>query len=342
MENEQTSTTEVENQNDSPTEEDIYNLLDGEQSDEGNDATAGVTGSDGDQDSEEDPASQDKTEDGGQQDEGQNKQDNNSQTNCPSKFLNEDGTPDTNKILQSYAELEKYHTSKIQELTNKISTLENQHAQERQQQAQTQGFNSPEDMEIAYKVAQQVANGYYRYINNVGDPQYVRNLLLAYSKEPSRDLLEQIEDEFDVDVVKNVTADAALYAKDLERNLEAMKVQQNDLRMREEATNYVQNAVNSYPKWFEVKEFVDFFGDALKTKGDSFEVSAFVQHIENLKNYFRNELLNELKSKKTNTSAIDELIRQTPNGGSLHQQGGKDVTLTSSDAEITAEIDKFI
>lgn len=341
MGNEQTSTTEVENQNDSPTEEDIYNLLDGEQSDEGNDATAGVTVSDGDQDSEEDPGSQDKTEDGEQQDEGQNKQDNNSQTNCPSKFLNEDGTPDTNKILQSYAELEKYHTSKIQELTNKISTLENQHAQERQQQAQMQGYTSPEDMEIVARVAQSVADGYSRYISYVEDPQYVRNLLLAYSKEPSRELLAQIEEEFDVDIVKGVTANAAMYARDLKQQIEMTKAQQNDVRLREEATNYVQNAVNSYPEWFKVQEFVDFFGDALKTKGDAFEVSAFVQHIEKLREHFRNELLNELKSKESNNSALNELIRQTPNGGS-QQQGGKDVTLKSSDAEITAEIDKFI
>ncbi len=337
---EQTSTTEVENQQDLPSEEEIYNLLDdGKQSEEGSKATADVTGSEGTQDKEEGQENQPKqseeaTDDG-------SKKDNNSDKNCPEKFLSEDGTPDTNKILQSYAELEKYHTSKIQELTNKISALENQQAQEKMQQAQMQGYTSPEDMEIVARVAQSVADGYSRYIRYVEDPQYVRNLLLAYSKEPSRELLAQIEEEFDVDIVKGVTANAAMYAKDLKQQIEMVKAQQNDIRLREEATNYVQNAVNSYPDWFKVQEFVDFFGDALKTKGDAFEVSAFVQHIEKLREHFRNELLNELKSKESNNSALNELIRQTPNGGS-QQQGNKDVTLKSSDAEITAEIDKFI
>lgn len=337
---EQTSTTEVENQQDLPSEEDIYNLLDdGKQSEEGSKATADVTGSDGTQDKGEGQEKQPQQSEAATGD--GNKKDNNSDTNCPEKFLSDDGTPDTNKILQSYAELEKYHTSKIQELTNKISALENQQVQEKMQQAQMQGYTSPEDMEIVARVAQSVADGYSRYISYVEDPQYVRNLLLAYSKEPSRELLAQIEEEFDVDIVKGVTANAAMYARDLKQQIEMTKAQQNDVRLREEATNYVQNAVNSYPEWFKVQEFVDFFGDALKTKGDAFEVSAFVQHIEKLREHFRNELLNELKSKESNNSALNELIRQTPNGGS-QQQGGKDVTLKSSDAEITAEIDKFI
>ena len=48
----------------------------------------------------------------------------NKQDVCPDKFKKEDGTPDFDKLLTSYNDLQKGFTQKMQEYSNRISELE--------------------------------------------------------------------------------------------------------------------------------------------------------------------------------------------------------------------------
>ena len=339
-ENQELSTTEeIVDTESSPseeiTDEEIFNALDEDNEQEGqtNDTADNQDG----QDVEDTTQQEDDKQIANKKEE---EKDNNSKANCPEKFLKQDGTPDVEKILSSYKELEQYNTQKVQELNKELEELRNKAQAQEQQQAQNMGYQTPQDMQFALNVANHVAQGYMNNIDKCYDPEYVRGLLYSYAQRPSLETLNEIEEQFDINVVKDVNSNSTLYAYQLQQQYEQQAYEQRNIQLKEEATNYVQNAVSSYPEWFEIKEFVDFFGDALKTKGDTFEAGEFIKHIQNLKTYFRNELLNELKQKNSNNSAIEELISQTPTGGAKTSQ--KEVTMNSSDADITAEISRLI
>lgn len=316
------------------SDEDIYNALD-----EDNDRQAEDKADDLDADEEQPQDNEQKVDEPDKSLDVTNSKDNSQKTDCPDKFLNENGEPDVQKILTSYKELEQYNTQKIQELNKELESIKQNAQAEQQKMAEDYGYSTVEDFEIALNVANHVAQNYMNRINSSYDKEYVRELLYSYNNNPNAETLREIEEQFDLETVKEVHSDSTLYAFQLQQEVAQRKYEEENVRLREEATNYVQNAVNSYPEWFEVKEFVDFFGDALKTKGDSFDAGAFIGHIQNLKTYFRNELLNELKQNNSNKNAIDELIQRTPSTKNI---GSKDVSLKDSDEAIISEITKFV
>ena len=231
---------------------------------------------------------------------------------CPDKFKKEDGSPDFDKLLTSYNDLQKGFTQKMQEYSNRINELEKAKQEETQRELNRQGFNSEEDRQIAAYANNALVQGYLNFLHEVDDAAYVQNLIYAYSANPSRNLLEQIEDNFTLETVKEVSSNAALVANNVRNQLEQQRYQQENERLRSEATAYVQKAVDDFPEMFKVQEIVDFFGDALKTKGDTFEAKAFFDHINKLRDYFRKEYAAELQSKKENDRAIKSLVNQTP------------------------------
>ena len=145
-------------------------------------------------------------------------------------------------------------------------------------------------------------------MHTVEEPDKVRGLLSLYAKNPTPELLERIEDEFSVDIVKNVSVLA-------ERTKNQILQQQQEQRLeviRQEAETFVQNSIKDFPDWFKIPEFTNFFADALKVKGDRFETAAFIKHLENLKEYFRKEFIQEQNANKENKSELDELKNLTP------------------------------
>ncbi|MBR1908660.1 hypothetical protein IJ818_06970 [bacterium] len=231
----------------------------------------------------------------------------------PEQFLNQDGTVNVDDLLKSYNELQPLAEEKTKWEQEK-SELQKQadYAKQIQEQAllqaQNLGYQNTEEYALITEIAGATANEYSKYLHTVEEPDKVRGLLALYSKNPTPELLERIEDEFSVDIVKNVSVLA-------ERTKNQILQQQQEQRyetIKQEAETFVQNSIKDFPDWFKIPEFTNFFADALRVKGDRFETAAFIKHLENLKEYFRREFIAEQNANKENNKELDNLKNLTP------------------------------
>lgn len=244
--------------------------------------------------------------------------DNKQEVAYPEKFKKEDGSVDVEKMYSSYSELESNFTKKMQEYSQKIQQYEKEKVEAQQAEAKSQGFESIDDYQVAEQHKEAIVQGYLNNLGTVEDPDYVQNLIYAFRSNPTQDLLERIEDNFDIGVIKRVTSDADSYANSFATQLVEQRQAEAQEKVKSEATAYVQDAVERYEDMLKVKEIYDFFGDALKVKGCTFKADDFFNHINKLKTYFVNEYKAEQASKKENDNAIKSLQGQTPsnNAGS--------------------------
>ena len=222
------------------------------------------------------------------------------------KFLKEDGTFDLENLLKSYDELEPLLDEKNQWEKEKAEfQKQSDYFKQIQNQQQAQiiqaGYDNPKEYEIALEVANVQSSEYTKYLHLVEEPDKVRGMLALYAQSPTNELLEQIEDEFNLDVVKKVSI-----------LTERARGQIIENTIRREAENFINNSIKDFPDWFKISEFTNFFADALKVKGDNFETSEFIKHIENLKQYFRKEFEAEMQANKENQEDLNSLKKLSP------------------------------
>ncbi|MBQ8636318.1 hypothetical protein IJX73_00855 [bacterium] len=222
------------------------------------------------------------------------------------KFLKEDGTFDLENLLKSYDELEPLLDEKNQWEKEKAEfQKQSDHFKQIQNQQQAQiiqaGYDNPKEYEIALEVANVQSSEYMKYLHLVEEPDKVRGMLALYAQSPTNELLEQIEDEFNLDVVKKVSI-----------LTERARGQIIENTIRREAETFINNSIKDFPDWFKISEFTNFFADALKVKGDNFETSEFIKHIENLKQYFRKEFEAEMQANKENQEDLNSLKKLSP------------------------------
>lgn len=234
-------------------------------------------------------------------------------TKCPDKFLNTDGTVNVENLLKSYQQLEPLLNQKADwEKEKAILQKKAEYAEQLQLQQQSlalqQGYRNSEDMELTQEVANAVSNEYEKYLYTVSDPERVQGLLAVYSKTPNPAILDKIEEEFGVDVVKRVSVFAERYKNQVIERQNAEKYEQ----YKQEAQNFVKKSFDDYPDWFKIPEFVNFFKSALEVKGDAFETSALIGHLQKLKDVFRKEFEEELKLKSENEKEKDSLKNLSP------------------------------
>lgn len=231
----------------------------------------------------------------------------------PEQFLNQDGTVKIEDLINSYKELQPLAEEKVQWEKEKTE-LQKQadYAKQIQEQALTQaknlGYQNTEEYALITEIAGATADEYMKYLHTVEEPDKVRGLLALYSKNPTSELLERIEDEFSVDVVKNVS----VLSERVKNQIIQRQQEQRFEVIKQEAENFVQKSINDFPDWFKIPEFTNFFSDALKVKGDRFETADFIKHIENLKEHFKKEFIAEQNAKKENYKELENLKNLTP------------------------------
>ena len=231
----------------------------------------------------------------------------------PEQFLNQDGTVNVDDLLKSYNELQPLAEEKTKWEQEK-SELQKQadYAKQIQEQAllqaQNLGYQNTEEYALITEIAGATANEYSKYLHTVEEPDKVRGLLALYAKNPTPELLERIEDEFSVDIVKNVS----VLSERVKNQLLQYQQEQRYETIKQEAETFVNNSIKDFPDWFKIPEFTDFFADALRVKGDRFETAAFIKHLENLKEYFRKEFIAEQNANKENKTELDNLKNLTP------------------------------
>ena len=231
----------------------------------------------------------------------------------PEQFLNQDGTVNVDDLLKSYNELQPLADEKAkweQEKTElqKQADYAKQIQEQALLQAQNLGYQNTEEYALITEIAGATANEYSKYLHTVEEPDKVRGLLALYSKNPTPELLERIEDEFSVDVVKNVS----VLTERIKNQIIQQQQEERYETIKQEAETFVNNSINDFPDWFKIPEFTNFFADALRVKGDRFETAAFIKHLENLKEYFRKEFIAEQNANKENNKELDNLKNLTP------------------------------
>jgi len=231
----------------------------------------------------------------------------------PEQFLNQDGTVNVDDLLKSYNELQPLADEKAkweQEKTElqKQADYAKQIQEQALLQAQNLGYQNTEEYALITEIAGATANEYSKYLHTVEEPDKVRGLLALYSKNPTPELLERIEDEFSVDVVKNVS----VLTERIKNQIIQQQQEERYETIKQEAETFVNNSIKDFPDWFKIPEFTNFFADALRVKGDRFETAAFIKHLENLKEYFRKEFIAEQNANKENNKELDNLKNLTP------------------------------
>lgn len=242
-----------------------------------------------------------------------NSEENKDKPQIPDEFLNQDGSVNIDNLLKSYNELQPLAEQKVEwekerETLQKQADYANQLQSQALFEAQNLGYKNTEEYALITEIAGATANEYLKYLNTVEEPDKVRGLLALYAQNPTSELLERIEDEFSVDVVKNVSVYAERARTQIIQQQQAQKFEV----LKQEAESFVQNSIKDFPDWFKIPEFTKFFADALKVKGDRFETAAFIKHLENLKEYFRKEFIAEQNANKENTSELDTLKNLAP------------------------------
>jgi hypothetical protein len=236
---------------------------------------------------------------------------------CPSEFLKEDGSVDVSNLLKSYNEIVPLVAQKsdwekekaeLEKQVNFARNLQNQQLE----QVQSEGYQDTDDMRLVREVAKAQAREYEKYLYTVAEPERIQGMLALYAQNPNPELLARIEEEFGVDVVKRATIFAERYKTQVQEKLNLEKYEQ----YRQEAQNFVSKSINDYPDWFKIPEFVDFFKDALTVKGDAFETSQLVQHLQKLKDYFHKEFEEEQKLNSENEKDKNILKKLSPNNNS--------------------------
>lgn len=243
----------------------------------------------------------------------ENQEENKNKPQIPEQFLNQDGTIKVDDLINSYNELQPLAEEKAQWEKEKTE-LQKQadYSKQLQEQAQIEarnlGYKNSEEYALITEIADVTSNEYLKYLHTVEEPDKVRGLLAIYAKNPTPELLERIEDEFSVDIVKNVS----ILAERAKNQIIQQQQEQRFETIKQEAETFVQNSIKDFPEWFEIPEFTNFFADALKIKGDRFETASFVEHIKKLKEHFKKEFIAEQNASKENKTEIDTLKNLSP------------------------------
>lgn len=264
---------------------------------------------------------------------------------CPEKFL-KDGAIDTEKLLNSYLEIEPVFNEKANwekeknNLTEQITQLQNQ----QMQIANLYGFKSPdefktyqEQMQTSLEVATLEANKYAEYLQLCENPQYVRGLLLQYQQNPTPQLMREIEEEFSTEINKEV----AVLSANAKMQVEQAKQNQLLQTYQQEAQEFISNAMNTYPDMFKIQPFVNFFGECVKVAQNRFEVNRMVELLNGLKDHWINEYQTLKDQEKENQDATNKIAGTGIQQSAPAPNSNRDITNMSVE-ELGKVVEKYI
>jgi len=322
--------------NSSSFEQEVSDILDGKTEEPAGDTKADtesgevIEGSDEPKVSEED--TKDETTETPTPDE--NKQEK-QEIKVPEKFKNPDGSVNVDNLLKAYLSAEPIFNQKAAWEKEKAQLLEKVKAAEELQKQQDEGakikgYDSYNDMQMAYQIANIEANEYAKYLHLTDNPEEVRQMLINYANNPSPALMKDIEVEFGSDVNKQVAAASERQRIIFEQQLEQQKKDNIDNSVR----NTISESVEKHEDMFNIEPFKKLFVSSLQRYGENFtpeDSEILINSVIELREYFRNEYANELKAKKENEKATDTISSLAPVGGSANTASAKDIDSMTED-----------
>lgn len=303
--------------------DDILSALD-EPTSEGSDNVAEKTDDTDDNQSENSESSQDNSQDSSKED----------KNDCPEKFRNEDGTANVEKILKSYKELEPLMSQKAQWEKERAELLPYKEQFEKQQQqyeanAKQQGFDSVEDMEYTYELANLTANEYAKYLRYTEEPEKVRQMLIDYANDPNDELLNDIEFEFPSEAIKRVTV-----AQERQKQYyQSVASKQAETQKMSNIENVIKYAVDKHNDIFDYEPFKKLFINTLTRYGDNFtndDAEMLIDTMVQMKDLFQKEFEKQSNKDLQNKQATDAIASiNTANSAPATSQKDPDISKMS-------------
>ena len=253
----------------------------------------------------------------------------------PEKFKNPDGSVNVENLLKAYTSAEPLFNQKAAWEKERAQLLEkaklaDELQQQQQQAANSKGYNTYDDMQMAYNIAALEANEYAKYLHLTDNPEEVRQMLINYMNNPSPELMRDIEIEFGSDVNKQVAAASERQKIVYEQQLAQQRMNNVDNKVK----NVISESVDKHEDVFNIEPFKKLFVSTLQRYGDNFtseDSETLITSVMELRDYFRNEYANELKAKKENADATDTIASIAPNSGSAKSASAKDIDSMTDD-----------
>ena len=266
---------------------------------------------------------------------------------CPDKFKNQDSTPNWANVLKSYKELEPLIQEKATWTKERAELLKAKDKLDEinrlnEQNAKNAGYDSVEDMQQRFEVANIEVNEYAKYLQYTDDPEATRKLLIQYANNPSEELMEQIEVEFAPDINKRV----AVIAERKKQEYEALNQQNAETRKYTNIENVVSQTVEKHTEMFKYEPFKNLFTNILHRFGDNFtydDAQVLVGAVNDLKKAFQEEFEKQSGQKIQNDKAIDNIASLNTNNSApvARQYSNEDLSKMTS-AELAQVIKKYI
>jgi len=263
----------------------------------------------------------------------------------PDKFKNEDGTLNQLELLKAYkaAETQQGKVSKeLGELRKKAEIADRLQA-EREEIAKNYGYESAQAMQEAQnqikvnaQMARLEANEYAKYLSECDYPDEVRNLLMQYAENPTKELLDTIREEFSDDTKMNI----AVGINEAKRQLQAQQQEAYQQEIVTNARQYLEDVAQSYGNDLQDKATFNLYSEAFKTFGTNLDTPRLMRMIKDIKQAAIQEYLN--KGNDENANITDEISNIAPVNHSQNSNSstGKSI-LEMSEAELRKEFRKY-
>lgn len=263
----------------------------------------------------------------------------------PTKFLDKNGSINLSALSKSYKELEPLINEKAQwekERKDFLAQIEPKELsfEERYKIFGLDNFDEMikivENCKDDEKIARCEANIYAKYLNKSKEIEKTRFYLQEYFKNPTKELLEKIEDNFDISVHKKVAAEMIPVKDLIKLNSDFNQIKDKCLKAEE----FLATTINKYPKHFQNKTFTDLFSLAFNHFGTDLDADIFIKNLD----AYTNEILNKVEFDKSgfiqNKHIISELSQIEPNN--QHNNNTKLPPVNLLEVEDTALLRKYI
>ena len=248
------------------------------------------------------------------------------------------------EAIAAHSELEKKLGENSREL-GELRKQKNEYDKFREEQlkiVQNYGFNSLEefgeyqlDLQHERELAAFEADEYLKYVNECQEPAEMRDVLLKYRQNPSKELLEFIEAEFPVNIIKNVAGKLELAKGQLQnQKLEAQKNKSIN-----SAREYLITNVDKYSENFKNPAFVDLYAEAFKKFGPDLDTDKFV----NLLKKYTDSVVKSINLQKSINKEEQDATNEIAGLSIGQAQNYQDKPLNDlSDKELESYIKKFV
>lgn len=224
---------------------------------------------------------------------------------------------------KSYSELQKklgQQSNELGELRKIKEAYDKEQAEKQQKElekAQSKGFETVQAYQNNKDLSSNLVALYSKHLNKVDFPEEVVKLLQQYNENPTQELLETIEAEFPLSVVKEVTLDNEKFKGQLQEKENEALAQQ----ITQSARDYLNANVNKYKEEFKNPQFARLYGEAFKLAGCNLNTDLFVSLMKEYKDAIISEYGVKNGINDENKTATDEIAgltsgEQTGNGGS--------------------------